>query len=87
MKGNEVCFEYECANTHIIYLCLCWSYSSRIHLETSSVLIRQLPVEFVKKPDNWNYAPLSMGERSSTITEHCLLSVSLNLTGRVLVMG
>lgn len=34
----------------------------RIHLETSSVLIRQLPVEFVKRPRNWKYAPLSMGE-------------------------
>ena len=33
-----------------------------MHLETSSVLIRQLPVEFVKRPDNWNYAPISMSE-------------------------
>ena len=29
----------------------------RIHFETSSVLIRQLPVEVLKKPDNWPYAP------------------------------
>jgi 5-histidylcysteine sulfoxide synthase len=32
----------------------------RIHLETSSVLIRQLPIDYVKKPANWKYAPLSM---------------------------
>ena len=33
----------------------------RIHLETSSVLIRQLPIEYVKKPQKWKYAPFSMG--------------------------
>lgn len=29
----------------------------RIHVETSSMLIRQLPVEKVKRPSNWKYAP------------------------------
>lgn len=29
----------------------------RIHFETSSMLIRQLPVEQVKRPENWQYAP------------------------------
>lgn len=29
----------------------------RIHIETSSMLIRQLPVEKVKRPENWQYAP------------------------------
>ena len=29
----------------------------RIHLETSSVLLRQLPVEYLKRPTNWTYAP------------------------------
>ncbi|ESN98975.1 hypothetical protein HELRODRAFT_162449 [Helobdella robusta] len=29
----------------------------RIHIETSSVLIRQLPVSLVKRPDGWSYAP------------------------------
>ncbi|XP_052271400.1 uncharacterized protein LOC127872113 [Dreissena polymorpha] len=29
----------------------------RIHLETSSVLIRQLPIGLVNRPDGWNYAP------------------------------
>ncbi|XP_045158623.2 uncharacterized protein LOC123524473 [Mercenaria mercenaria] len=30
----------------------------RIHLETSSVLIRQLPVDMVRIPDGWTYAPV-----------------------------
>lgn len=29
----------------------------RIHIETSSMLFRQLPIERVKRPDNWEYAP------------------------------
>ncbi len=29
----------------------------RIHIETSSMLIRQLPIERVKRPSNWKYAP------------------------------
>nr|WP_248277677.1 5-histidylcysteine sulfoxide synthase [Brasilonema sp. UFV-L1] len=30
---------------------------SRIHFETSSVLLRQLPVACLKRPQGWNYAP------------------------------
>ena len=38
----------------------------RIHLETSSVLIRQLPASMVAKPPKWKYAPAIFGnERSS----------------------
>ncbi|WAR15417.1 hypothetical protein MAR_005522 [Mya arenaria] len=33
----------------------------RIHLETSSVLIRQLPVAMVTKPKEWTYAPKTTG--------------------------
>jgi hypothetical protein len=33
----------------------------RIHLETSSVLLRQLPAEFLQKPEGWTYAPLTAG--------------------------
>jgi len=29
----------------------------RIHFETSSVLIRQLPVELLQRPEGWEYAP------------------------------
>jgi 5-histidylcysteine sulfoxide synthase len=31
----------------------------RIHIETSSMLIRQLPIERVKRPQNWRYAPFN----------------------------
>ena len=52
----------------IFYLCTSFSLPlpllaslslSSIHLETSSVLIRQLPVQFLKTPVNWKYAPLT----------------------------
>jgi 5-histidylcysteine sulfoxide synthase len=32
----------------------------RIHIETSSMLIRQLPIEKVQRPDNWEYAPANI---------------------------
>lgn len=35
----------------------------RIHIETSSVLIRQLPISMVTKPEGWVYGPLKHGER------------------------
>ena len=35
------------------------SLSLRIHIETSSVLIRQLPVDYLECPPNWKYAPIS----------------------------
>ena len=34
----------------------------RIHLETSSVLIRQLPVDMVAKPEGWVYGPVKAGK-------------------------
>lgn len=42
----------------------------RIHLETSSVLIRQLPVDLVEKPPEWEYAP-----QNSTLIQNELLQV------------
>lgn len=40
----------------------CWALlmaieHSRVHFETSSMLLRQLPVERLKRPLGWNYAP------------------------------
>ncbi|XP_033758124.1 LOW QUALITY PROTEIN: ergothioneine biosynthesis protein 1-like [Pecten maximus] len=46
---------------------------ARLHLETSSVLIRQLPVTMVTKPNEWIYGPLKQGENVSSnplITVH-----------------
>lgn len=36
----------------------------RIHVETSSVLIRQLPVDMLVKPEGWTYAPKQAGKET-----------------------
>ncbi len=42
---------------HPIWALLMGIEHSRIHVETSSMLIRQLPVGKLKRPQGWNYAP------------------------------
>ena len=42
---------------HPIWALLMGIEHSRIHLETSSMLLRQLPIENLKRPQGWNYAP------------------------------
>ncbi len=32
---------------------------SRVHFETSSMLLRQLPIELLRRPKQWNYAPVN----------------------------
>jgi hypothetical protein len=34
-----------------------------IHYETSSVLIRQIPIDLVKKPIGWSYGPMSSSKK------------------------
>ena len=34
----------------------------RLHIETSAVLISQLPIDMVKKVDGWKLAPRTYGE-------------------------
>jgi 5-histidylcysteine sulfoxide synthase len=46
---------------HPIWALLMGIEHSRIHVETSSMLLRQLPVDKLKCPPGWNYAP-SNGE-------------------------
>ncbi len=46
---------------HPIWALLMGIEHSRIHLETSSMLLRQLPIDKLKCPQGWNYAP-SNGE-------------------------
>ena len=41
----------------------------RVHFETSSVLIRQLPVTMVTRPEEWNYAPLKTGIQKDRVTK------------------
>lgn len=50
----------------------------RIHVETSSMLVRQLPVERLKCPDNWEYAPLNGYSPQSELIE---------VTGGVVILG
>lgn len=42
---------------HILWALMMAIEHQRIHIETSSMLIRQLPIERVKRPSNWKYAP------------------------------
>ena len=41
----------------------------RIHIETSSMLIRQLPVDLLQKPDTWQYAPSNGNPPSNEMLE------------------
>ncbi|MDY6782944.1 MAG: 5-histidylcysteine sulfoxide synthase [Cyanobacteriota bacterium] len=41
----------------------------RIHFETSSMIIRQLPVEKVKRPEGWQYAPSNCHLSSNEMVE------------------
>ena len=45
----------------------------RIHLETSSVLIRELPLEFVRRPREWPQAPV--GKANGLVPKNTMLSV------------
>ncbi|WP_413174464.1 5-histidylcysteine sulfoxide synthase [Anabaena azotica] len=42
---------------HPLWALLMGIEHSRIHFETSSMLLRQLPVDRLKRPQDWNYAP------------------------------
>ncbi|QKQ76428.1 5-histidylcysteine sulfoxide synthase [Nostoc sp. TCL240-02] len=45
--------------THPLWALMMGIEHQRIHIETSSMLIRQLPIERVKRPQNWQYAPFN----------------------------
>jgi 5-histidylcysteine sulfoxide synthase len=42
---------------HPVWALLMGIEHSRIHVETSSMLLRQLPTDKLKRPQGWNYAP------------------------------
>ncbi|WP_016951222.1 5-histidylcysteine sulfoxide synthase [Anabaena sp. PCC 7108] len=42
---------------HPLWALLMGIEHSRIHFETSSMLLRQLPVDKLQRPEGWNYAP------------------------------
>lgn len=45
----------------------------RIHYETSSVLIRQYPVEMVTRPNTWIYGPYRLNKSASEIYENPMI--------------
>jgi hypothetical protein len=45
--------------THPLWALMMGMEHQRIHVETSSMLIRQLPIERVNRPEHWEYAPLN----------------------------
>jgi 5-histidylcysteine sulfoxide synthase len=45
--------------THPLWALMMGIEHQRIHIETSSMLIRQLSIERVKRPQNWQYAPFN----------------------------
>ena len=47
----------------------------RIHLETSSVLIRQYPIEYVEKPDGWKYGPFANESGSKATLNNPMIRV------------
>ena len=58
---NQTSLDLPIHQQHHIWALLMGIEHSRIHLETSSMLLRQLPVDKLKRPQGWNYAP-SNGE-------------------------
>ena len=58
---NQTSLDLPIHQQHPIWALLMGIEHSRIHLETSSMLLRQLPVDKLKRPQGWNYAP-SNGE-------------------------
>lgn len=53
----------------------------RIHLETSSVLIRQLPVDMLTKPEGWVYGPMKAADGES------LKNVMIRVEGKDVTFG
>lgn len=49
--------QVEIDDQHPLWALLMGIEHDRIHFETSSVLIRQLPADLLQRPEGWNYAP------------------------------
>lgn len=56
---DQVLIPDQVLSTHPIWALFMGIEHDRIHFETSSVLIRQLDIDLVQKPENWTYAPSS----------------------------
>lgn len=47
----------------------------RIHYETSTVLIRQYPVDMLQRPTCWSYGPLRLGKSVSEALSNQMIRV------------
>ncbi|NMG21428.1 5-histidylcysteine sulfoxide synthase [Brasilonema bromeliae] len=54
---QNTCLDLPIHQQHPFWALLMGIEHSRIHFETSSMLLRQLPVDRLKRPQGWNYAP------------------------------
>lgn len=54
---QNTCLDLPIHQQHPFWALLMGIEHSRIHFETSSMLVRQLPTEHLKRPQGWNYAP------------------------------
>jgi 5-histidylcysteine sulfoxide synthase len=55
--------------THPLWALMMSIEHQRIHIDTSSMLIRQLPIDNVKRPQNWHYAPIFNQRSDSKMVE------------------
>jgi 5-histidylcysteine sulfoxide synthase len=56
---NHYSWDLPIHQDHPLWALLMGIEHSRIHFETSSMLLRQLPVDKLNRPQTWNYAPTS----------------------------
>lgn len=54
---NSLKIDFPIDQNHPLWALMMAIEHQRIHVDTSSMLIRQLPIEQVKRPENWQYAP------------------------------
>ena len=47
----------------------------RIHFETSTVLIRQYPIEMVKRPKDWKYGPFELDANNKSFVKNEMIRV------------
>lgn len=47
----------------------------RIHFETSTVLIRQYPIDMVQRPKFWHYGPFKLGKHDDVLLGNPMIKV------------
>jgi len=68
---NTCSLELPITPNHPLWALIMGMEHNRIHFETSSMLLRQFPVERLQRPENWQYAP-----SNSVIPDNPMVEVS-----------